>query len=124
MRLIDQLQKAVAAGGVAPPADDVLASRCPNLWEMITTDRWGDDSERMLPEIAIERVPGGYKVTLKDHALCIRKSALCLALDECWGALERALTDSSTPWESFTSYRNRKGPKVPEEKSSGRKKRK
>lgn len=122
MRLIEQLQQAVAAGGMAPPADDQVEQRCPNLWEMLTTDKWGDATDRILPEMVIERVPGGYKVTLRDHALCIRKSALCLTLGDAWDALERALTDSTTPWEAFASYRNKKGPKVEEAPSTRRKK--
>jgi len=124
MRLLEQLQAAVAAGGCAPPADDHLEAQCPNLWELLTVDRWADDTIRILPEITIERVPGGFKATIKDHSLLIRKSALCLTAGEVFTALETAISDVSTPWEGFQSYRNKKGAKVIEEKPPRQRKRK
>jgi hypothetical protein len=123
MRLIEQLQQMVAANVVLPPDDPEVSEACPNLWEMITADKWGDGTTRMLPQLIIERVSGSYKVTIKDHSLCIQKSAVANRLHDCWGALEKALVDQETPWESFKSYRNKQGAKVPEQPSTSKRRR-
>jgi len=123
MRLIDELQQMVAARVTTPPTDPEVEEHCPFLWQMLTFDKWADGSERMLPVIKIERVSGGYKVTLQDDALCIKKSAMCQTLAGCPAALEKALVDQELPWESFKSYKNKQGPKVPEATSPRQKKR-
>jgi len=123
MRLIEQLQEMVAAHTTAPPDDPELEQAAPNLYEMLTLDKWADGTDRILPQLLIERTPGGYRATLKDDALCIRKSALCNRLSDVPAALERALLDREVPWESFKSYRNRGGPKVPERPSTSKRKR-
>lgn len=123
MRLIDELQQMVAAKVTTPPTDPEVEEHCPNLWEMLTADKWGDGSERMLPVLKIERVSGGYKATLQDDALCIKKSAHALTLGDVPKALEKALLDQETPWESFKSYKNKQGPKVPEQLSTRKGKR-
>lgn len=123
MRLIEKLAAMVAEKAVMPPSDADVEKIAPNLWEMLTLDKWGDGTERLLPQIVIERVPGGYRATLKDDSLCIRKSALVNRLADVPAALEAVLVDEGIPWETFKSYRNRGGPKVPGEKTTGRKKR-
>jgi len=123
MRLIEQLAKAVAERRMQPPADPDVEQGAPFLWEMLTADTWADGTERILPQIVIERVPGAYKVTLKDDALCIRKSCLVPRWCDIVALLERALADEELPWEGFKSYRNRQGPKVPGEKSTRQRKR-
>lgn len=123
MRLIEQLQQMVAANVVLPPDDPEFAEQCPNLWEMLVTDKWGDGTARMLPQLAIERISGGYKATLKDHSLLIQKSAVANRLCDVPKALEAALCDQAVPWEIFKSYRNKAGAKVPEQPSTSRRKR-
>jgi len=123
MRLIEQLQQMVAAHVVRPPDDPEVEAACPNLWEMVTIDKWGDGTDRMLPQLVIERIDGSYKITLKDHSLCIQKSAVANRLQDLPAALEKALVDQEMPWESFKSYRNKQGAKVPEQPSPSRKKR-
>lgn len=120
MRLIEQLQQMVAAHTVAPPDDPDLEAAAPNLFELLTMDKWADGSDRILPQLIVERVPGGFKATLKDDSLCIRKSALCNRLGDLPAALEKALLDQEQPWESFKSYRNKGGPKLPEQPSTSR----
>ena len=123
MRQLEALAKMVAERRMNPPDDPEVQKIAPFLWEMLTIDAWGDGSERIMPQIVVERVPGGYKVTLKDDSLCIRKSALVLHWADLVAGLEAALVDDALPWETFKSYRNRQGPKVPGEKTPRQKKR-
>jgi hypothetical protein len=125
MSRLDDLAQKIGGGGVAPPQEEALFETCPFLWEMLTMDKWADGSERLLPEMVISRVPGGYKITLKDDSLCIRKSVVAPTIEALWKALEDAIVRDDVPWENFKSYRNKKGPKVPEAtKGGGQKKRK
>jgi hypothetical protein len=113
----------VAERKMAPPADPDVEQSAPFLWEMLTADAWADGTERILPQIVVERVPGAYRVSLKDDSLCIRKSCLVARWCDLISTLEKCLADPELPWESFKSYRNKGGPKVPGEKTPGRKKR-
>lgn len=125
MSRLDELAEKISQGRVEPPAEEMLLEECPFLWEMMTTDKWGDDTDRILPQLVIDRIGGGYRITLKDDALCVMKRATSVSLQGLFKALEEALLSPDVPWESFRSYRNKKGPKVPEaEKKGGRKKRK
>ncbi len=123
MRRLEELAKAVAERRMNPPDDPEVEKAAPFVWEMLTIDTWGDGSERIMPQLVIERVPGGYKIVLKDDSLCIRKSALATHWCDLLTALEAALVDDELPWETFKSYRNRQGPKVPDGKASRQKKR-
>jgi len=123
MRLIDQLQMMVAEKVTTPPTDQAVEEACPNLWEMLTQDKWADGSDRILPVLQIERVSGGYKASLQDHALLIKKTAMVGTLAEVPAALERALIDQDVPWETFKSYRNKQGPKVPEKNTPSKRRR-
>jgi len=120
MGKLEELAAAVRDRMVLPPDDPAVETECPFLWEMLTKAKWGDDTERILPRLVIERTPGGYKVILQDDSLCIRKEAYAKTLAECPAALEKALNDPELPWETFKSYRNKGGPKVPEAKKGGR----
>ena len=122
MALLDDLAKTISEGRIAPPDDPDTEKACPTLWVFLTQHQWGDGTVRMLPQIVIERIGGGYRVTLRDDSLCVRKGATCVTLSEAFTALEKALVDGSVPWEDFKSYRNKQGPKVPVDgKRPGRK---
>jgi len=108
------MQQAIE-GRVTAPHDDAVEQECPDLWEILTLDQYADKSKRMLPEISINRVPGGYEVSLKDHEMCQQLTTFCPTLAEAAKALETALHDPTRPWKPFKSYRNQKGPKVPED---------
>jgi hypothetical protein len=120
MGKLEELARAVAERKMPPPDDPEVEAGCPFLWEMLTKERWADDTERILPRVVIERIPGAYKVILQDDSLCIRKETIAKTLQECPRALEKVLNDEDVPWESFKSYRNKGGPKVPEAKKGGR----
>jgi len=122
MRLIDELQQMVALKVTTPPNDPDVEEAAPNLWQMLTLDKWADGSDRMLPVIKIERVSGGYRATLQDDALCIKKSCMVAVLADVPKALEKAIVDPELPWENFKSYKNKQGPKVAEPTSTRRKK--
>lgn len=118
---LDQLAKAVAERKFPPPSDEAVENAAPFLWEMLTQEKWGDGSERILPTIKIERVPGAYRVTLQDDSLCIRKAVIVHRIADLVPALEAVLQNADVPWETFKSYRNKKGAPVPEEKPTRRK---
>jgi len=122
MGRLEDLARSVVEGRTAPPSDEETEAAAPFLWEFLTLDHWSDGSERLLPRIVIDRCGGGYKVTLQDDALCVKKSVTIRKLGELVTALERVLCDSEQPFESYKSFRNKKGPKVPEkEKRASRK---
>lgn len=123
MGRLEELAKMVAEHAVAPPDDEVLEKDYPLLWEMLTSARYSDGRERILPTIRIERISGGYRAVLADDSLWVRKSAVALTWAEIPAALEKALADASVPWEHFKSYKNAKGPQVGEEKSPRKKRR-
>ncbi len=121
MDRLEALARLVAERRMHPPNDPEVEKEAPFLWEMLTSDKWGDGSERILPTIRIERVPGAYRVSLVDDSLCIRKTVLVSQLDGFWKHLDRCLNDDEVPWEGFKSYKNKKGPPIPAEKPTRRK---
>lgn len=116
MSLIDRLRKEAPNGHVQPPNDEALAKACPLLWEMLTLDQYRDKSDRILPEVKIRRVGGGYEVVLQDHETCTQIGAVSLTWEGLPAALEAALGATSTVWRSFKSYVNPKGLRRHEDK--------
>jgi hypothetical protein len=124
MSALEDMMGQALEGRVAAPDDDGLEKLCPDLWELLTLDQYKDKTKRMLPELTVNRVPGGYEVTLKDHEMCLQVTTFSPILSAIGQALEAALHDPTRPWKPFQSYRNRKGPKVPEGNASGQKRQK
>lgn len=124
MSIIDDLKTLRGEGRTAPPTDDLVSEPCPLLWELLTADRYKDGSPRILPEISISRVPGGYEATLRDHEMWMQVSAFVGRLADLPVALEAVLRDPTRPWRPFQSYRNKKGPQLEQEKpvAKGKKK--
>lgn len=120
MDRLEHLTESMGNGRVTPPDDAQFETNFPFLWTLITEDQWGDGTERQLSTIQVDRVAGGFRVTLQDHALYKKKSAVALRWQDIPAALEAALDDSNVPWEYYKSYRNKKGPKVPEKPKGGR----
>lgn len=121
MGILEDLKAVASDRRVTPPDDPETEKQGPNLWELLTQDRWGDGSERVLPTLTISRVPGGYRVVYTDDSLWIKKSVVISRLNELVSVLEASLVDDS-PWEAMKkSYRNKKGPPIPEEKPTRRK---
>lgn len=123
---MDKLETLLAEAGngrVAPPALDELETLCPFLWQLLTQDQWADGRSRELSTIQIDRVPGGYKITLQDHALWLKKSCMAVNWAEIPQALDRALNDPGVPWEHYKSYRTKGGPVVKEKEKGGRRRR-
>jgi hypothetical protein len=75
------------------------------LWELLTRDVLTDRTVRVLPTIEIERIPGGYRIVLKDHASLHKILAEALTLDGLWLALESTIRAPDALWVEFTSYR-------------------
>ena len=74
MGLMEDLAAKRAEGRIFPPVDESVQNKCPLLWEMLTMDRWSDGRRRVLPRILIDRVSGGYLVTLQDDSIMARKT--------------------------------------------------
>jgi len=109
MSIVDRLRKEGPLGSVTPPADGTLEKACPLLWEMLTLDRYKDRADRVLPEVKIRRISGGYEATLQDHETCQQISAVALTWEAIPAALEATLASGSVPWRPFKSYVNPKG---------------
>lgn len=124
MSALEDMMGQALEGRVSAPSDEGLETLCPDLWELLTLDQYKDKSKRMLPEITVNSVPGGYEVTLKDHEMCLQVTTFASTLGGLGTALEAALHDPTRPWKPFQSYRNRKGPKVPEQAGTGHKRQK
>lgn len=124
MSALEQMMSQAIEGRISAPSDEDLEQSCPDLWELLTLDKYKDASKRMLPEISVNRVPGGFEVTLKDHEMCLQITTFAPILMDIGRALEAALHDPTRPWKPFQSYRNRKGPKVPESNGTSQTKKK
>lgn len=125
MGILNDLSHSLADRITPPPVDPEVEERCPNLWEMLTVDRWGDDSERVLPRIMVDRVAGGYLVTIQDDSLLLKKTCFAARWEDIPKALETALLNPEAPWQRMDkSYRNKLGAKVAEKngKATRRKK--
>lgn len=94
---------------IPEPDDPECEHAFPNLWEFLTLDQYAGGLERILGEITIVRIPGGYRATIKDHDTGKAKSASSLTLLDCFRGLEEALCDPNCPWIDFKSYKNKKG---------------
>lgn len=86
------------------PQDDWTREHCPHLWEMLTLEVLSDQTIRVLPTLLIERVRGGFRVTLQDHASRQAASAEADGLGDLWEALEAALVSP----KGFRSFKSRK----------------
>lgn len=124
MSALEDMMSQAIEGRITAPTDDELESTCLDLWELLTLDRYKDGSKRMLPELTVNRVPGGYEVSLRDHEMCCQVTTFSRQLHLIGPALETALHDPTRPWKPFQSYRNKKGPKVPESNGTSQAKKK
>lgn len=115
---LDSLRKDLGDGHITPPCDPQTEKDCPHLWQVLTQSKWADDTERILPIIKVERVPGAYRATLQDDSLGQKKTVYVKRLCDLADALEAALVSQDVPWEQFKSYRN-KTPKVKQPKKGG-----
>lgn len=121
MSVLQEQTGRVLEGRVTLPDDDQVEKDCPELWEYLTLDQYNGGVKRMLPEITVNRVPGGYEIALKDHELCQQLSTFSPTLGGLAGALEAAMHDPTKAWKVFQSYRNRKGPKILESAATSHK---
>jgi hypothetical protein len=55
----------------------------------------------------VNRVSGGYQVTIQDHASCQQATAESNTLDECWRELERTIAAGGEVFRNYKSYRVR-----------------
>lgn len=86
-----------------PPDDDQVEKQYPLLWGLITQDSYRDGTVRVLPTIKVERIPGGYRVTLQDHASHLQIAAMSCTLDGIARALESAMRQPEPEWRLYKS---------------------
>ena len=113
MSYIDDLARQRVDGTMQAPPDDLVRDSCPLLWELLVLDTYDDKehTKRVMPEIVVGRVNGGYAVTVKDHETCQQKQLFALRWAEIPQEVERALSDPTRPWYAFKSFKNRLGEK-------------
>ncbi len=58
---------------------------------------------RILPSVRVERISGGYRVTLQDHASHQQISTVSLTLGGLAKALEKAMVAEDPEWRSYAS---------------------
>lgn len=118
MSLVNDLRLQAARGGIRPPADGETCTKYPNVWALVTQDRYDDDTQRFLAEIKINRVDGAYQVAIDDHETCQRKTCLVRSWATILDELELCLVDPEVPWVAFKSYRNPLGLKRHDKKKT------
>ena len=89
--------------GVTPPDDAAVERDCPLLWQMLTLSLYADRTERVLPTITINRIDGGYKVVLQDHASRKQLVVKVLSLGLLAASLEQAMRRGYGAWEEYKS---------------------
>lgn len=88
------------------------------LYELLTLDQYKDKTKRLLPTITVERVSGGYKALLHDHA---SSQYLVVEFDTLAGlaeALESSLANDLEGWRSFKPWKGRQPPKPKSEENT------
>jgi hypothetical protein len=103
MSLIDDLAANNGKRMMTPPTDERLEKGCPLLWSMLVQAEFADGTQRVMPDIIIRRVTGGYEVTLRDHDFCLQKTAMTRTMDGAFKALEKSLADPEAPWKPYAS---------------------
>jgi hypothetical protein len=90
---------------VRPPADPELEHSCPLLWELLTLDSYSDGTNRVLADLRIERMSGGYVVTVLDHASNQQASAYAATLSTAARALELQIGSGEDCWRPYKSFK-------------------
>lgn len=101
--LAEQLLQRGIEQHVVPPDDGALERQCPLLWGLLTLDTYRDGTVRVLPSIRVERISGGYRVTLQDHASHQQIAATSITLGGLGKALESAMRHPNAEWRPYAS---------------------
>lgn len=75
------------------------------MWGLLTVDTYRDGTVRVLPTLKIERVTGGYEVTLQDHASHQQVSVQIACLGDVGGALEAVLRKGGDAFREYKSFK-------------------
>lgn len=100
-------ERLLAAGSkrrIAAPDDPNVSKWCPFLWELLTLTSYADGTTRALPSIKIERVSGGYSVSLQDHASHQQCKVHVQRLQDLAKTLEAAFAEGRAEWTEYRSY--------------------
>jgi hypothetical protein len=93
---------------VAKPYDPEVEDKYPNLWQYLSMAEYSDGTPRLLPTVTLNRVPGGYVVSLQDHEMMRQCRCEASTLSSVWEVLEVSIV-VPTNWTYYKSRVNRKG---------------
>jgi hypothetical protein len=96
------------AKGVTAPYDPDTEEAAPLFWELCTTSVNADGTERLLPDLRLTRVGGGWQCVIQDVETSQETRFQFGAILDLARAAERHLTSAGCVW---TKYKNRKNPK-------------
>jgi hypothetical protein len=94
---------------LTPPDDPIVQELCPDLWDLLTREKYTSGKDRLPADIVIERIEGGYTVTIKDHDSGTAWAFTLDRLENLAVASETALHDPKTRRTTFKSFKNKKG---------------
>lgn len=95
---------------IAKPYDPDTAEACPLFWELVTLDRYPkNDKDRLLPEIRLSRIDGGWLAILQDIETGYETRFEFTAMLDLARAAEKALGSGKTVWKAFMNHKNKKG---------------
>jgi len=97
------------ASGAAVPLTGNLMQDHPNIWAMLTDDKWDDGSKRQRATILIVCDGPVLKLWLGDKA-CNRSAWVSgESLENAFAALEDQLASSSLPWRPMENKQQNRG---------------
>jgi len=107
--VIEELKGIATGRRIAPPDDPEVEEQCRKFWQWATETDAGEGRIRLLPDISLSRVTGGWKLVLKDIETSLCKKGTVQRLEDLARACEAILCDVTIPWEPFQNLKNPKG---------------
>jgi hypothetical protein len=107
--IVAELEASARAKRTPPPYDPDTADQCPLFWQLVTQDQTKTGEQRLLPDVKLTRVPGGWLCAIQDVETAQETRFTFEALRELALAAERHLTSGKAVWLPFKSMKNPKG---------------
>jgi hypothetical protein len=107
--IVDTLNEKAKAKSVQAPYDPDTAEACPFFWELVTKDRYDAERDRLLPEITLTRVDGGWEAVIRDIETSQETRFAFGAFLELARAAEKHLVSARGLWKPFKNRKNQKG---------------
>lgn len=107
--IVLELAKNAAKKRTPAPDDDDTRLGCPKFWGIIAVDRYPSGQDRLLPELKLVRVPGGWRCTVQDVETSQETRFEFEALLDLARAAESHLTSGNAVWTYYKNRKNQKG---------------